>query len=289
MTHVLQTLLNKYTLKTADDSLVALREIIQQISLLGLWRAKFYEYGAFYGGTALRIFYGLPRYSEDLDFSLTVPNQKFSLDRFLNSIQKELQAFGFLIKIHRKEKKHPSQIESAFIKAETVKNLIYIETPVNLLTTIHPKSIIKVKIEVDIKPPPYAEYDMKTLLVPIPHHVKLFSLPDLFAGKAHALLCRQWKSRVKGRDYFDFVWFIGQQTPCHLKHLKARMVQTGHFKNGSILNKRILIQMLLDKFQKTDFNNVIHDVRPFITDPQSLNLWNKSFFNKLAEEIEVKE
>ncbi len=287
MIHALQSLLNKYELHTADDCRDALREIIQQIALLGLWRTKFFEHAAFYGGTALRIFYGLPRYSEDLDFSLTFANPEFSIARYVNSIQSELQSYGFSVKVKKKEKTRQSQIESAFIRADTLQNLIYIESPHNLLASIHKNSVLRVKIEVDIDPPPYADYDMKTLLVPIPHQVKLYSLPDLFAGKIHALLCREWKSRVKGRDYYDFVWFIGQKVPCHLRHLKSRMVQTGHLGNGSSFNGKILKQMLRNKFEKADFQLALKDIRPFIKDYQSLDLWNKSFFMQLAEEIKV--
>lgn len=287
MLHTLKSLLNKYELKTAGDYQVALREIIQQIALLGLWRAKFYEHAAFYGGTALRIFYGLPRYSEDLDFSLVSTNQKFSLTHYMNSIQTELQSFGFSVKIHSKEKKRHSKIESAFVKAETIQNLVYIEASEDLLVSLPRNSILKVKIEVDTDPPPYASYDMKTLLIPIPHHVKLFSLADIFAGKIHALLCRQWKSRVKGRDFYDFVWLVGQEIPCNIQHLEARMIQTGHLKNNLLLNREAVIKMLRDKFDKTDFQNAINDVRPFIVDPQSLNLWNKAFFIQLTEQIEI--
>jgi len=142
-------------------------------------------------------------------------------------------------------------------------------------------------MEVDTDPPAGADLETKTLLVPIPHQVKLYSKECLFAGKVHALLCRGWKERVKGRDFYDFVWFVGQGVKCHLSHLKARMVQTGHFKAGDRLDKAGLIVMVKERFGKVLIEAAREDVRPFILDRQSLDLWTRDFFLDLAEKIET--
>jgi hypothetical protein len=140
---------------------------------------------------------------------------------------------------------------------------------------------------VDIDPPSGADFETKTLLVPIPHQVKLYSKECLFAGKVHALLCRQWKTRVKGRDFYDFVWFIGQGIKCRLPHLKARMVQTGHFNAKDELSQSLLIHLLKQRFEQARLDSAREDVRPFLQDPQSLDLWNKGFFIALADKIET--
>ncbi len=285
MNHALSPLLNKYQLKTSDDYKDALREIIQQIALLGLWRAKFYEHAAFYGGTALRIFYGLSRYSEDLDFSLLSPKIGFSIKHYLNTIRNEFEAFGFPVEIEEKTKKHSSPIESAFIKANTIQNLMTVGAPKELVNSNHRNSVLKVRIEIDIDPPPFADFETKTLLVPIPYQVKLYSKECLFAGKIHALLCREWKTRVKGRDFYDFIWFVGLGIKCNLLHLKARMVQTGHWQDSNDLDQPMLITLLKEKFEQVNFENARDDVRPFILDSKALDLWDRPFFIALADQV----
>jgi hypothetical protein len=143
----------------------------------------------------------------------------------------------------------------------------------------------RIRLEIDIAPPPGANFEVKTVLLPIPFQVKLVSLPDLFAGKSHALLCRQWKSRVKGRDFYDFVWFVARGIPCHLEHLKARMVQTGHWNTEAFLGKDDFCKLLIEKFGKVDFLQAKDDVRPFVRDQDSLKLWSREFFNELVPKV----
>ncbi len=278
MDNALDSLISRYSIASEDDCENALKEIIQHLALLGLWRAKFFQHAAFYGGTALRIFYDLQRFSEDMDFSLFEPSGRFVLAPYLEAIKKELESFGFEIELAQKAKAEASQIESAFIKGNTIKNLILIKSPEAYLKRLPKNKKLCVKLEIDTNPPPKAAYEVKTLLIPIPFQVKLFCRPDLFAGKVHAILCRQWKNRVKGRDYYDYLWYLGHDIPCHLDHLKERMIQTGHWRKNKEFGKKELIDCLTDKFNSVDFQSAKNDVSPFIKDQQELALWDKEFF-----------
>lgn len=281
----LDSLVEKYTIATDDDYENALKEIVQHLALLGLWRSKFYEHAAFYGGTALRLFYGLRRFSEDLDFSLIVPSSSFDLSPHLEAIKKELESFGFQMSVAGKEKNITSQIESAFIKGNTIKNLIAIDVPKSYVDKIHKNKKLKIKLELDTDPPGEAQFEVKTLLNPIPFQVRLFSPADLFAGKLHAVLCRQRKSRVKGRDLYDFVWYLGNQIPCRVAHLKERMIQTNDWTREKNLNREDIVGMLKQKFNSTDLKAAKGDVSPFIKDPQELELWSTEFFLNILDEL----
>ncbi|MFV1980672.1 MAG: nucleotidyl transferase AbiEii/AbiGii toxin family protein [Rhodothermia bacterium] len=272
MNAALQSLLDRYQLETAADWENALREIIQELGLLGLWRSKFYEHAAFYGGTALRIFHGLDRYSEDLDFSLLKPDEQFDLTPHLEAIRIELAGFGF---------------DLAFIKGNTRINLLEIGAPGGLPDRFHPSQKLRIKLEVDTDPPPGATMEVKTLLLPIPFQVKLFTPPSLFAGKLHALLYRNWNNRVKGRDFYDFVWYLGKDVPVHLSHLQHRMEQTGHWPTGDVLDEVSLKQLLRKRFAEVDFKQAREDVMPFIRDPDAVVLWGNEFFSDLTNRLKT--
>ncbi len=284
MHSVVQTMLEKYTLVTTDDHRNALKEIIQEIALLGLYRAGFFTHAAFYGGTSLRIFYGLDRFSEDLDFSLLQPDTSFSLRPYCKAVQDELAAFGFVSTVTAKEKQTLSQIESAFIKTNTLTTVLQIQSITPAPFDISPNEVLKIKLEVDTDPPPYAEYEIKYTLLPIPFAVRVFSQPCLFAGKLHALLCRNWKNRVKGRDLYDFVWYLSHNIPVHLQHLQARMQQTGHFPADETLDKTTLHRMLEEYFSRIDHTQAKQDIRPFINDPIAIEVWNADFFNSITRD-----
>lgn len=285
MNAALQTLIERYQPATSAEWVNALREIVQELALLGLWRSKFYEHASFYGGTALRIFYGLPRFSEDIDFSLLSPDPNFNLDPHLEAIRAELAGFGFTFDVEIKAKQIQTAIDSAFIKGETRVNLLSIGAPDSLRDRFPSTQKLKIKLEVDTDPPPGAVHEVKTLLVPIPFQVRLFELPCLFAGKLHAILCRSWKNRVKGRDYYDFIWYLGKGVPCHLSHLQARMEQSGHW-DGAELDLPVLKARLQERFEEIDFEQAKEDVRPFIRDPDALALWSSEFFVSLLDRLE---
>ena len=286
MDKALESLISLYTISDKTDYENSLKEIIQHIALLGLWRSKFFHHAAFYGGSALRIFHGLRRFSEDLDFSLLESSDTFNLDPHLEAIKKELEGFGFQMTVLKKDKLQKSQIESAFIKGNTIKNLILIEAPESFTGSLHANKKLAIKLEVDTNPPGKASYEVKNLLIPIPFQVQLFSKADLFAGKLHAVICRQWRTRIKGRDFYDFLWYIGNRIPCHLDHLKERMVQTGHWRSQKTLLPADVIQMLKNRFEDIDFDIAKKDISPFIRDPQELDLWSPEFFIETLASIE---
>jgi hypothetical protein len=289
MNPALQSLVDRYHLHTQQDWENALKEIVQELALLGLWRAKFYEHAAFYGGTALRIFHCLPRFSEDLDFSLLSPDPDFDLAPYLEAIRTELASLGFSFEVESKTKRVASAIESAFIKGETRVNLLSIGAPGTLRDRLPKPLRIRIRLEIDTDPPPGADYDVETLLVPIPFQVKLFTLPCLFAGKLHAVLCRDWRARVKGRDFYDFVWYLGRDVPCHLAHLQKRMEQTGHWVGSETLGLPALKKRLRERFDEIDFEQAKADVRPFIRDDAELALWSREFFRGLIDRVTAAE
>lgn len=284
MHSVVHTMLEKYSLHTTDDQRNALKEIIQEIALLGLYRAGFFTHAAFYGGTSLRIFYGLDRFSEDLDFSLLQPDPAFTLRSYCKAVQDELAAYGFTATVTAKEKQTSTQIESAFIKTNTMMSILQIQSITPSPFDITPNELLKIKIEVDTDPPPFAEYEVKYALLPIPFSVRVFTQPSLFAGKLHALLCRNWKNRVKGRDLYDYVWYISRGIPVHIRHLQARLLQTGHFPEGEVLTEATLRRMLEEYFSGINYTHAKQDILPFITDPSAINVWSADFFTSITRD-----
>lgn len=281
MSNSLENLLSQYKLNTVSDYTNALKEIIQQIALLGLWRSKFFEKTAFYGGTALRILYGLDRFSEDLDFSLLKPNLDFKLEPYNEAIEAELQSFGFKTQVETKIKNHISNIESSIIKANTVEQLLTIGTPKDFTDKLHGHQKLKIKMEVDLNPPLNFETETQFLLNPMPFSVNTFQKPDLFATKIHAILCRNWQLRVKGRDWYDFIWYVGQNIPVRLIHLQTRLIKTGHWDPNLPLLESDLKRLMLTQLHQIDIIKAKEDVLPFIDDKTRLNLWSEEFFEAL--------
>ncbi len=285
MRSIILSMLDSYECHSKQDYENALKEIIQELTLLGLWRSKFFEAAAFYGGTALRILYGLDRFSEDLDFSLLHPNLDFSLERYNEAIEAELNGAGLEVSVILKEKSVDSTIRSAFIKAETFTQFMLINLPDSISKTVHKMQTLKVKIEVDINPPAGFLTEAKTLLNPIPFSVLTYQKPDLFAGKIHAILCRPWVKRVKGRDWYDFVWYISHNISVRLSHLQARLVQSGVMESHVVLTREMMLEMLRKKVQEVDFEIAKQDILPFIHDSSRVSLWSKEFFMNILEKL----
>ena len=283
----IQQMLNKYKCQTTGDTINALREILQEIALLGLWRSKFFEHVAFYGGSALRILHRLDRYSEDLDFSLLKKNDDFDFNRFLIPLQKEIEAFGFDISIDNIEKKVPTQIKSAFIKTNTFTKMLLISSDKSIVRGLHPKQLLKIKLEVDTHPPLGFETEIKYLLHPISFPVKIFTLPNLFAGKMHAIVCRKWSERIKGRDWYDLAWYISNYPELNIRHLELRMKNSGHLPSEEKLTKEKCLQLLTDKINGLDINNAKKDVEKFVKNGD-LSLWSSEFFLDIIHRIKWK-
>ena len=287
MHKALKSMLDKYNCRGMNDYSNALREILQEIALLGLWRGKFFEKAAFYGGTSLRILHGLDRFSEDMDFSLLNPSEEFDLSGYGEYILKEAQAFGFDLKFDEVEKVYDSPVMSAFLKADTRKQMLQFETGEDIINAVPKGKILKIKIEIDTDPPADFKTETRYLLQPIPFSVRVYTLPDLFAGKMHAVLFRNWKSRVKGRDWYDLVWYAANYPELHLKHLESRMIQTGDWEEGKKLTKEIFRGLLINRINSFRIDEARKEVQPFVKQPDDLNIWSKDFFTSLVRRIKV--
>jgi predicted nucleotidyltransferase component of viral defense system len=281
----IERMLARYELDSLDAHTRALREVLQELALLGLWRGKFFERAAFYGGTALRILYGLDRFSEDLDFSLLEPQPDFSLARYAASLSREVESFGFSVEITQKQGARRGAVESAFLKANTMQGLLTIEARPPLLRGLPRNASLKIRLEVDTDPPPEFRTEAKYLLLPIPFSVRTYMLPDLFAGKMHALLCRDWKSRVKGRDWYDFVWFAANHPDLHLAHLEQRMRQSRHWTSADALTATSLAPLIDAAIAGLDVEQARREVEPFVQDPEALAVWSRGFFREVASRI----
>jgi len=278
-------MLEKYECRGLNDYLNALREILQDIALLGLWRGKFFEKAAFYGGTALRVLYGLDRFSEDMDFSLLEPSDSFDISNYFKFLERETGAFGFDIRVEKVDKAVQTPVQSAFLKAETRNQLLVIETKQEILKAIPQGQILKIKLEMDTDPPAGFATQTRYLLQPVPFSVRVFVLPDLFAGKMHAVLCRRWKNRVKGRDWYDLVWYAAHYPELHLSHLEQRMRQTGDWKENTALTPERFKVLLMQVIQDVDVEQIRKEVEPFVRNPESLSLWSRDFFLDLIPRI----
>lgn len=275
--------IESYEPKNVQETEQALREIMQEITLAGLHRANFFKHAAFYGGTALRIFHDLERFSEDLDFSLLKKNLEFKLEPFFNAVIEEFESLGLKVNLQHKTKSKSSSIDSAFLKSDTLWSELIFESsiPQIRLTT---KPMIKIKIEVDTNPPLHFETENLLLTKPYSFYVNCFTLPNLFAGKMHALLFRKWKDRVKGRDWYDLAWYIKNGVQLNLEHFCNRAIESGDWQDSTI-SRAQLISLLENKINSVDINKVKDDVIRFIPDRAELDIWSKEYFQALIRKL----
>ncbi len=285
MHEAIRTMLERYECRSRDEYVSALREILQELALLGLWRSKFFERAAFYGGTALRLLHGLDRYSEDLDFSLLSTDVDFSLGTYGEALQREISSFGFQVTFEPRSKRVASAIESAFLKTSTYDQLIVVEAGEDVLGGMHPRQQLKIKLEVDTDPPQGFETESRYVLLPVPFSVRAYSLPDLLAGKLHAVLCRRWKSRVKGRDWYDLVWYAGRHPEVRLSHLEARMRQSGDYREPGSLTPKALLLRLHQAVESLSVEAARHETEPFVRAPRELDIWTAEFFHNVVDRI----
>lgn len=280
-------MLAKYERKGFDDTFQALREIIQEIALLGLWRSRFFEHAAFYGGTALRIMHGLDRFSEDLDFSLLEPDPEFDLSRFTTALGAELAGFGFDVRVEHVRKNAQTSIHSAFLKGECLQQLLVIEAAEEVAREVPRGQVLKIKLEIDTDPPQGFTTQTRYLLQPVPCAVRVYTLPDLFAGKMHALLCRRWKNRVKGRDWYDLVWYCANYPELHLSHLESRMRQSGHWQESAGIDQTAFTALLHDAVDRLDVDQARQEVAGFVREPAALDIWSHEFFSDVAGRVRL--
>ena len=289
MHEAIRQMLDRYDCRTRDDFVGALREILQEVALLGLWRSKFFEHAAFYGGTALRILHGLDRYSEDMDFSLLKKDKAYSLGRYGDALRREISSFGFHVDFERRPGDRGGAIESAFLEASAYRLLIVIEAAEDLLRDLHPAKKIKIKLEVDTDPPGGFETETRYVLQPIPFSVRAYSLPDLFAGKLHAILCRKSRSRVKGRDWYDLAWYASRHPVVRISHLEARMRRSGDYTGEERLTLEKVRDFLNRAVDSLDVDRARREVSPFVRDQRSLEVWSRDFFRRMIVRVEAAE
>ncbi len=283
-------MLLRYNIQNETDLINALKEVFQEIALLGLANGDFFKKGAFYGGTALRILYGLDRFSEDLDFTLLQKDDKFDLKKYFQSIIDEFEALGINIEISKKIKSRSSDIVSAFLKNNTFIHTLNIQSNDldNILGGIYSGKKIKIKFEVDINPPLKFQTEIKTLLLPKTFNIISMTLPNLYAGKMHAVLCRKWQKRVKGRDWYDFEWYIKNSTFLNLEHLQERMYESGDLDKNTKLDLSLLKKMMKNRIDELDIKSAINEVSPFVKNKSGFEFWTKEYFRFLVDKIIVK-
>ena len=273
---IFNQMIARYEIRTQEEQRNAAHEVMQQIALAGLYRGGFFNKAAFYGGTCLRMFHKLQRFSEDMDFSLLRIDPDFRLENYFDVIINEFIACGQEVVITKKDKNNFSTIESAFLKENTRAYDL----------SLNAEKHIKIKLEVDINPPLGFQTESKLLLMPFSFMTSCFVLPDLFAGKMHALMFRKWKNRVKGRDWYDFEWFVRNNVPIDLNHFKIRSLQS---KDIVTLDFSIddFNELLKNKINEVDFNQVKSDVLPFMKNKSETSIWSKEYFLQLAKMIRI--
>lgn len=272
---IFDQMLGRYDIKTAQEKHNAINEVMQEIALAGLYRGGFFDKAAFYGGTCLRIFHGLPRFSEDMDFSLTEKNVEFDIENYFPAVIEEFKASGRDVLITKKEKKVQTKVESAFLKDNTEMYDLIFKT----------EKEIKIKIEVDTDPPLGFSTEQKLSLMPFSFMTRCFTLSDLYAGKMHALIFRSYKNRVKGRDWYDFEWYVRHDIPLNFAHFQIRAKEF----NGLDIDKEEFIKMLREKLGSIDINMVKRDIMPFIQNPAVLDIWSNDYFLQLADRIKYRQ
>ena len=286
MNNVIQEMLNRYEVNNLAAKKDAMKEVLQEIVLCGLSRAGFFQKTAFYGGTALRIFHGLDRFSEDLDFSLKTTDESFLLSDYFSVLKKEVSAFGLNVEISEKVKSKESAVQSAFLKGNTKEHMLMFYNADRSVDKIPGNEKIKIKFEVDTNPPAFATFEHKYRLLPMPYDVTLYDMPSLFAGKIHAVICRAWKSRIKGRDLYDYVFFLSKGAHLNTEHLKARLVQSGIWNESDSFSIADAESLLRERFESIDYSQAKADVLPFLKDSASLNMWSVDFFKQITENLQ---
>ena len=273
-----------YQPKNNEEKRNVVKEVMQEITLCALSKAGFFDVAAFYGGTALRIFYGLDRFSEDLDFSLMMKNKDFDLSTYVPSLKRIVQSFGLNVEVEIKHKTLDSAIQSAFLKGDTIEQFLLFY-PNDLVTGINKNEKVKIKFEIDTMPAGLATYETKYRLLPMPYSIKLYDEASLFSGKIHAVICRSWKSRVKGRDLYDYVFYLTRNTKFNLDHLREKLIESHYISQEDKFDVDFVKALLIARFNEIDFNDAKKDVLPFITDTSILDIWSKEFFIAITSQL----
>jgi predicted nucleotidyltransferase component of viral defense system len=273
MNELYEKMLSAYDQSTETARRNAIYEVSQQIVLAGLADGGFFDKAAFYGGTCLRIFHGLNRFSEDMDFTLLKEDSSFNFKQYFQPVIDQFALVGRKVEIKKKDKKSFGKVESAFLKDTTDVYDISFQT----------ERSIKVKIEVDTVPPLKFATEQKILLQPKSFLTRCVTLPNLYAGKMHALVFRAWKSRIKGRDWYDFEWYVRNGIPLDWEHLHERIFQF----NGQDMTLEQYKSALRERLASTDISRVKEDVLPFLNNPNELDIWSNVYFLQLVDMMKI--
>ena len=289
MNNAIEAMLARYNPKNNNERENAIKEILQEIALAGLSRGGFFEKAAFYGGTCLRIFHGLNRWSEDLDFALLSKESDFRLDEYFPALEKEFKSYGIDISVEEKKKDDDSLVRSAFLKGSTLTLMMSFFPKSEDARRVVPNQKIKIKFEIDADNPSGGITEWRYKMLPAPYEVQIFDESTLFAGKIHAIICRAYKNRVKGRDYYDYLFYIGKGSEFNLRYLENKLKNTGG-KIGSdeTLSLGKVKELLKDRFETVDYESAKEDVSSFIADKEQLKLWKKELFLSTLSELEAK-
>ena len=277
---IIRDRLATYNCKSEIEEEQAIREITQELVLAALGRTDFFKEAAFQGGTALRILYGLDRFSEDLDFTLKKSTPGFAWKDYLQTMTEELSAYGYKIEIQDRSTTD-SAVKKAFIKDGAIGKILNFQ----FAGKSGVLGKIRIKLEVDINPPSGSEYEIKYLDFPFISSVVVQTLPSLFAGKIHALLCRDY---LKGRDWYDFLWYTARRTSINYQLLSSALAQVGPWTNlDHPVDYDWCVQSLKDKIESIDWHSAAEDVRRFVRvrEQKSLDLWNRELFAGQLEKI----
>jgi predicted nucleotidyltransferase component of viral defense system len=270
----------QYTTSTFEDEENALKEILQEIVLYALSTTDFFLKALFQGGTSLRILYQLPRFSEDLDFILKAPDPDFRWQPYIEEIKKILALYGIESDIQDRSQTN-MVIKKLFLKDDSIGKLL------NLQFTHHPHKKIMIKLEIDTNPPLGSESELKYLEFPIDYAITAQNLPSNFAGKCHALLYRPY---IKGRDWFDFSWYVAKKTPINFIFLENAIKQNQQiFTKTDIFDKDWLFKAFEKKILSIDWQQAKHDIDRFIppTKTSSIALWSPDFFLDKLEKLKT--
>lgn len=279
MNEAVEQMLARYNAQDPSSLERALREIIQEIALVGLWRAKFFNKAAFYGGTALRILYGLDRFSEDLDFTLLKPDASFSWDAYHQALVDELTSYGFEVSFFTKTKEQQSAVYSAFLKANAYQEMLKIGVGQSSLKGLHPETSLRIKVEIDTDPLVEYAVEQKFLEIPLYANISVVTLQHLFAAKLHCAFFRAWKNRVKGRDWYDMVWFIRKKVPLSLNLFSQ------HMQRPIPLTIEEFYQLGQQRIDNLDIGKALADIEPFVRDKAVISGWSHEFFSHWLKQI----
>jgi predicted nucleotidyltransferase component of viral defense system len=272
MSEIIKQRVKQAKAKNVEQEKMVLREVVQELALLGLWRSKFFEHAAFYGGTSLRILYGIDRFSEDLDFTLLNKDPKFDLTKYTNAVKQELESFDIEATFEKKQKSIQTTVESGFVKADS--QICFLVAS----SQFKPQkgSLIKVKIEIDTDAVSGFQTEAKQFFWPQPFSVLSCDPPSLFAGKIHAAFYRGLRHNVKGRDWYDILWFVGQKIRPNWIYLEAKVRGSGHW-NGDF-SPELFRQWAKDQVGQLDIGAAKRDIERFVKNPQQLDLWGQELF-----------